>query len=154
MPAITPFLWFDDEAEEAARFYTSVFPNSQILEVSGSGGDGPPTTVRFSLDGTEFVALNGGPAHRGFNLAVSFVVDCAGPDEVDRYWSALTDGGEEGRCGWLTDRFGLSWQIVPVGLGDLLGDPDAERAAHAMEAMLAMGKLDLPAIARAADGAA
>jgi predicted 3-demethylubiquinone-9 3-methyltransferase (glyoxalase superfamily) len=157
MPSITPFLWFDTQAEEAARFYTSVFPNSRVVEVvrygeAGPGPAGSVMTARFELDGTAFVALNGGPAHYGFNLGVSFVVDCASPEEVDRYWSALTEGGEEGQCGWLTDRFGLSWQIVPTRLPALLGDPDPQRAQRAMQAMLSMKKLDILALERAAEG--
>jgi predicted 3-demethylubiquinone-9 3-methyltransferase (glyoxalase superfamily) len=110
-------------------------------------------TVRFELDGTAFVALNGGPAHYGFNLGVSFVVDCASPEEVDHYWSALTEGGEESQCGWLTDRFGLSWQIVPSRLLALLSDPDPQRAERAMRAMLSMKKLDILALEAAAEGA-
>ena len=154
---ITPFLWFDTQAEEAARFYTSVFPNSRLTEVvrygdSGPGPAGSVMTVRFELDGAEFVALNGGPAHFGFNLGVSFVVDCKSQEEVDKRWAALTDGGEEGQCGWLTDRYGLSWQVVPDGLPALLGDPDPNRAGRAMQAMLAMKKIDLPAMERAAAG--
>jgi predicted 3-demethylubiquinone-9 3-methyltransferase (glyoxalase superfamily) len=154
---ITPFLWFDDQAEEAARFYTSVFPNSHVNEVvrysdSGPGPAGSVMTVRFQLDGSELVALNGGPVNSGFNLAVSFVVDCKSPDEVDYYWAALTDGGEEGQCGWLKDRYGLSWQVVPDGLPALLSDPDPNRAERAMQAMLSMRKLDLPAMERAAAG--
>jgi predicted 3-demethylubiquinone-9 3-methyltransferase (glyoxalase superfamily) len=158
MPSITPFLWFDTQAEEAARFYTGVFPNSRIVEVvhygeAGPGPAGSVMTVRFELDGTPFVALNGGPAHYGFNLGVSFVVDCASPEQVDRYWSALTEGGEEGQCGWLTDRFGLSWQIVPSRLPALLSDPDPKRAQRAMQAMLSMKKLDILALERAAEEA-
>ncbi|MCU1492069.1 MAG: 3-demethylubiquinone-9 3-methyltransferase [Acidimicrobiaceae bacterium] len=157
MPDIHPFMWFDTEAEEAARFYVSVFPNSRILDVtrygaSGPGPEGAAMTVRYSLDGTEFTALNGGPAHAGFNLGVSFVVPCESTEEVDHYWSALTEGGEESSCGWLKDKFGLSWQIVPTGLGELLGDPDPGRARRAMEAMLQMKKLDLTAMAAAAAG--
>jgi predicted 3-demethylubiquinone-9 3-methyltransferase (glyoxalase superfamily) len=158
MPSITPFLWFDTQAEEAARFYTSVFPNSRVVEVvhygeAGPGPAGSVMTVRFELDGTAFVALNGGPAHYGFNLGVSFVVDCASPEEVDHYWSALTEGGEESQCGWLTDRFGLSWQIVPSRLLALLSDPDPQRAERAMRAMLSMKKLDILALEAAAEGA-
>jgi len=155
MPDIHPFLWFDTQAEEAAEYYTSVFPDSSILEVAryGAAGPGPigsVMTVSFSLDGIEFVALNGGPEHCDFNLGVSFVVDCKSQDEVDYYWSALTDGGEEGACGWLKDRFGLSWQIVPEGLPALLGDPDPDRSERAMRAMMNMKKLDLPAMEAAA----
>jgi predicted 3-demethylubiquinone-9 3-methyltransferase (glyoxalase superfamily) len=157
MPSITPFLWFDTQAEEAARFYVSVFPNSEILDVvrygeAGPGAAGSVMTVRFRLDGTEFVALNGGPEHYGFNLSVSFMVDCASAEEVDHYWSALGTDGEEGQCGWLKDRFGLSWQIVPSSLPELLGDPDPERATRAMQAMLTMRKLDIRVLERAAAG--
>jgi len=154
MPTITPFLWFDNQAEEAARFYTSVFPNSRVVDLvrygeSGPGPGGSVMTVCFELDGTEFVALNGGPAHYGFNLGVSFVVACKSPEAVDHYWSALTEGGEEGQCGWLKDRYGLSWQIVPDGLRELLGDSDSERAERAMRVMLTMKKLDIRAMERA-----
>jgi predicted 3-demethylubiquinone-9 3-methyltransferase (glyoxalase superfamily) len=158
MPAITPFLWFDTQAEDAARFYTSVFPNSRIMDVVRYGAAGPgPTgsvmTVHFELDGREFVALNGGPAYYGFNLAVSFVIDCKTPEEVDYYWAALTEGGREDQCGWLQDRFGLAWQVVPEGLPALLGDPDPERAQRAMQAMMGMKKLDIRAMELAAQGA-
>lgn len=156
MPKITPFLWFDDQAEEAAGFYVSVFPNSRILGVTrygdaGPGATGSVMTVRFEIDGSEFVALNGGPAHSGFDEAISFVVDCSGQAEVDRYWKALTDGGDEIACGWLKDRFGLRWQIVPSELPSLLEDPDPGRARRAMEAMLTMKKLDVAAMKEAAD---
>jgi predicted 3-demethylubiquinone-9 3-methyltransferase (glyoxalase superfamily) len=158
MPKITPFLWFDDQAEEAARFYVSVFPNSRIGQLTryGEAGPGPAgsvMTVRLNLDGNEFVALNGGPAHYGFDEAISFVVNCKTEAEVDHYWSALTDGGEEIACGWLKDRYGLRWQIVPEGLFELLGDPDPQRAQRANRAMLQMKKLDLRAMREAADGA-
>jgi len=152
---ITPFLWFDDQAEEAVNFYLSVFPNSRVLEVAryAEGGPGPAGTVmtiRFELDGNEFVALNGGPAHYGFDESVSFMVDCSTGDEVDHYWSALTDGGEEIACGWLKDRFGLRWQIVPSELRSLLSDPDPQRAKMAMDAMMTMTKLDISALRAAA----
>ena len=157
MSRIIPFLWFDTQAEEAAEFYTSIFENSRILEVVPKGPETPgpetPTlTVRFELDGTEFVALNGGPEHYGFNESVSFVVTCKNQPEVDHYWSRLTDGGAEGPCGWLKDRYGLSWQIVPSQLTALLGDPDPARAGRAMRAMLAMNKLDIDLLERAAEG--
>ncbi len=156
MPRITPFLWFDDQAEEAAGFYVSIFPNSRILDVvrygeAGPGPTGSVMTVRFEVDGTVFVALNGGPVHYGFDESISFVVDCASQDEVDDYWKKLTDGGEEIACGWLKDRFGLRWQIVPSELPSLLSDPDPERARRATEAMLAMKKLDVREIKEAAD---
>lgn len=159
MTKITPFLWFDDQAEEAANFYLTVFPNSSIEQITryGEAGPGPAgsvMTVRLNLDGNEFIALNGGPDHYGFDESVSFVVNCKTQEEVDRYWDALTDGGQEIACGWLKDRYGLRWQIVPEGLVDLLGDPDPERAQRATKAMLQMKKLDLDAMREAADGAA
>jgi predicted 3-demethylubiquinone-9 3-methyltransferase (glyoxalase superfamily) len=155
MSGITPFLWFDTEAEEAAKLYTSIFPHSRILSVNrygsaGPGAEGEVMTVSFELDGTRFVALNGGPAHAAFTEAVSFVISCRDQDEVDRYWTALSDGGEEGPCGWLKDRFGLSWQVVPDALPELIGDPDPERAQRAMAAMLQMKKLDIGELERAA----
>jgi predicted 3-demethylubiquinone-9 3-methyltransferase (glyoxalase superfamily) len=147
MPRITPFLWFDSEAEEAARFYTSIFPSSKIGEIVRRGGD--VLTIEFQLDGKRFVALNGGPSH-SFTDAVSFVVDCKDQDEVDRYWSALGEGGEEGPCGWLKDRYGLSWQIVPGRLLELLSDADSGRAERAMQAMLRMKKIEIGELERAA----
>ena len=156
MPAITPFLWFDTEAEEAAELYCSVFPSSRVLSVSryGEGGPGPAgqaMTVEFELDGQRFVALNGGPQYT-FTEAVSLQIDCADAAEVDHYWERLTDGGEPGRCGWLKDRYGLSWQVVPRGLAEVLSDPDPQRGARAVQAMMGMSKLDLDALRRAADG--
>lgn len=159
MPKITPFLWFDDQAEQAVEFYTSVFPNSRVTDVArhGEGGPGPAgsvMTIRFELDGQEFVALNGGPDHYGFDESISFVIDCATQADVDRYWEALgSGGGAEIACGWIRDRFGLRWQVVPAELFTLLGDPDPGRAQRAMRAMLAMTKLDVEAMRRAADGA-
>lgn len=158
MPSITPFLWFDDQAQQAAELYVSVFPNSKIEQIAhysevGPGPAGSVMTVRFSLDGNEFVALNGGPAHYGFDESISFVVNAATEEELDHYWSALTEGGEEIACGWLKDRYGLRWQIVPEGLPALLGDPDPERAKRATQAMLGMKKLDLKAMREAADEA-
>jgi predicted 3-demethylubiquinone-9 3-methyltransferase (glyoxalase superfamily) len=155
---ITPFLWFDDQAEEAARFYTSVFPNSGIVatilyteEGAQAAGrePGSPMTVVFRLDGVEFVALNGGPVFR-FTEAVSFVVNCESQAEIDHYWARLAAGGDEKaqQCGWLKDRFGLSWQIVPANLGEFLGG-DPERARRAMAALLQMKKIDLEALSRA-----
>jgi len=154
---ITPFLWFDDQAEEAVEFYLSVFPNSRILQIARHGEGGPGQagtvmTVHFELDGNDFVALNGGPVHYGFDESVSFVVDCATDEEVDHYWEALTNGGEEIACGWLKDRYGLRWQIVPTELPSVLGDPDPERASRAMQAMMTMKKLDIQAMKDAADG--
>jgi predicted 3-demethylubiquinone-9 3-methyltransferase (glyoxalase superfamily) len=154
MQKITPCLWFDAEGEEAARFYTSVFPNSRILEIARYGDAGPRPegtvmTVSFELDGHEFVALNGGPEFT-FSEAVSFQVICETQDEVDTYWSTLSEGGEEGPCGWLKDRFGLSWQIVPRVLFELVSDPDREKSQRAMAAMLQMGKIDTEALQEAA----
>jgi predicted 3-demethylubiquinone-9 3-methyltransferase (glyoxalase superfamily) len=154
MRDITACLWFDTEGEEAATFYTSVFPNSRITDVAryGSAGprpDGTVMTVSFELDGMKFVALNGGPQFR-FSEAVSFQVLCESQDEVDAYWSTLSEGGEEGPCGWLKDRFGLSWQIVPTRLPELLQDPDREKSQRVMAAMLEMGKIDVEALERAA----
>ncbi|MCM3925779.1 VOC family protein [Frankia sp. AiPs1] len=156
MPAITPCLWFDDQGEQAAEFYTSIFPNSRITNIAryGPGGmrpEGTVMTVQFELDGREYVALNGGPAFT-FSEAISLQVFCGSQAEVDEYWTRLTDGGEESQCGWLRDRYGLSWQIVPTVLGELLGDPDPERARRATEAMLRMKKIDVAEIRRAADG--
>ncbi|MBV8463955.1 MAG: VOC family protein [Acidimicrobiales bacterium] len=157
MPTITPCLWFDTEGEEAATFYVSLFDNSRITDVSyyGEGGPRPAgtaLTVAFELDGRPFLALNGGPQYH-FTEAISMSVDCPTQADADRYWDALVDGGEPGQCGWLKDRFGLSWQIVPSELPSLLGDPDPERAQRAMQAMLSMSKLDIDAIRHAADAA-
>lgn len=157
MPRINPFLWFDDQAEEAVELYVSVFPNSRIVDVAryseaGPGPAGSVMTIHFELDGSPFVALNGGPAHYGFDESISFVVDCGTEKEVDHYWNALTEGGEEIACGWLKDRFGLCWQIVPSELSTVLGDPDPERAARATHAMPSMKKLDIRAMKQAADG--
>jgi predicted 3-demethylubiquinone-9 3-methyltransferase (glyoxalase superfamily) len=155
MGSITPWLWFDTEAEEAARFYTSVFPNSKIGDVARYGSAGPRPegtvmTVSFELDGQPVVALNGGPEFR-FNESFSFQVLCDTQEQVDSYWEQLTaGGGEESMCGWLKDRYGLSWQIVPKALPELLGDPDPERAQRAMAAMLEMRKLDIGELERAA----
>ncbi|MDE3087351.1 MAG: VOC family protein [Acidobacteriota bacterium] len=160
MPKITPFLWFDDQAEEAVEFYLSVFPNSTIHQVARHGEDGPGPagsvmTIHFELDGNDFLALNGGPAHYGFDESISFVIDCATQEEVDRYWEALlAGGGSEIACGWLKDRYGLRWQVVPSELPSLLGDPDPERASRAMQAMLSMKKLDIRVMREAADAVA
>jgi predicted 3-demethylubiquinone-9 3-methyltransferase (glyoxalase superfamily) len=154
MPDITPCLWFDTEGEDAAKFYTSIFPSSRITDVAYYGSAGPRAegtvmTVSFELDGRKFLALNGGPDFT-FSEAVSFQVSCESQDEVDSYWSKLSDGGEEGPCGWLKDRFGLSWQIVPTRLPELLQDPDRERSQRVMAAMLEMRKIDVEALERAA----
>jgi predicted 3-demethylubiquinone-9 3-methyltransferase (glyoxalase superfamily) len=155
MSSITPWLWFDTEAEEAATFWTELFPNSRIVEVTryGPGApreEGSVMTVAFELDGRSFAGLNGGPQYR-FSEASSLQVLCEDQAEVDRYWNALTAGGEEGPCGWCKDRFGVSWQIVPKALPALLGDPDPGRAQRAMQAMLGMKKLDIAALQAAAD---
>lgn len=157
MQTISPFLWFDDQAEQAAEFYVSLFPGSRIVSVSrypeGSPGPaGQAMSVTFELDGLGLQALNGGPAF-SFTEAISLFVRVETQEEIDRLWDALTaDGGEPGRCGWLKDRWGLSWQIVPPVLFELLGDPDPERAGRAMQAMLTMGRLDIAALRAAADG--
>jgi len=147
MQKITPFLWFNDQAEEAMNFYTAIFKNSKIGSVSryGEGGPGPQgsvMTATFELDGQEFMALNGGPLFT-FTEAISFFVNCETQAEVDELWEKLTEGGEEAQCGWLKDKYGLSWQIVPSALGELLSDPDAEKAGRVMNAMLQMKKIDI-----------
>ena len=157
MQKITPFLWFDDQAEEAARFYVSLFEDSEITEVTrypeGSpGGPGGVMTVSFRIAGQEYTTLNGGPDF-AFTEAISLYVHCADQDEVDRFWSQLTEGGEESQCGWLKDRYGLSWQIVPDRLGELLSDPDPARAQAAMQAMLLMSKIDIKVMEDAANAA-
>jgi predicted 3-demethylubiquinone-9 3-methyltransferase (glyoxalase superfamily) len=154
MQSITPCLWFDTEGEEAANFYTSVFPNSRIVEVARYGSAGPRPegtvmTVSFELDGQRFVALNGGPQF-AFSEAISFQVDCKNQEEVDTYWSKLSEGGEEGPCGWLKDRYGVSWQIVPAVLPELLADPDREKSQRVMRAMLNMRKIEIEGLERAA----
>ncbi|AXG76580.1 VOC family protein [Streptomyces paludis] len=155
MPRITPNLWFDTESEAAAEFYVSVFPNSRITGISYYGEAGPrpagtTLTVDFVLDGQAYTAINGGPEFT-FSEAVSFSVGCADQEEVDYYWNTLSAGGEEGPCGWLKDRYGLSWQVVPDAMAELLTDPDQERAQRAMKAMLGMKKLDIAALLAAAD---
>ena len=158
MSKITPCLWFDGQAEEAAAFYTSIFPDSRIDQVKRSPGDTPSgpegsvLTVDFTIAGEPFIALNGGPDFT-FNESISFSVDCEDQAEVDRYWEALVaGGGEHSVCGWLKDRFGVSWQVVPKILPELMNGPDRERAKRALEAMLKMTKLDVAKIREAADG--
>jgi predicted 3-demethylubiquinone-9 3-methyltransferase (glyoxalase superfamily) len=157
MSKITPFLWFDSQAEEAARFYCSIFRPSKLGKVArypeGSPGPaGSVMTVEFQLDGQDYIALNGGP-HFRFNEAVSFVINCKDQQEVDYYWDKLlADGGKPSQCGWLTDKFGLSWQVVPAAMNELFSDKDPARAQRAMQAMLKMVKLDLSALEAAADG--
>jgi predicted 3-demethylubiquinone-9 3-methyltransferase (glyoxalase superfamily) len=153
---IIPNLWFDTEAEEAAEFYISVFKNGRIVNVTHYTEGAPREagmvmTVEFELNGQRFVGINGGPQFK-FDEAVSFMISCEDQDEVDHYWEKLTEGGEEGPCGWLKDRFGLSWQVVPTGMEELFADPDKEKARRAMEAMLKMKKLDIAALRSAAEG--
>jgi predicted 3-demethylubiquinone-9 3-methyltransferase (glyoxalase superfamily) len=155
MRRITPFLWFDTQAEEAARFYVSIFANSRILSTAryGEAGPGPKgsvMTVRFELDGQELIALNGGP-HFKFNEAISLSVDCKTQEEVDEFWEKLSRGGQEGPCGWLKDRYGLSWQINPSILGEMLADPDPAKSKRVMEAMLKMKKIDIAGLRKAYD---
>jgi predicted 3-demethylubiquinone-9 3-methyltransferase (glyoxalase superfamily) len=150
MQKITPFLWFDGNAEEAMNFYVSVFRNSRIVNVHRAGD--AVMTATFELEGQRFTALNGGPQFK-FTEAISLFVDCPTQQEVDRLWERLTDGGEPGRCGWLKDKYGLSWQIIPSALGRLLGDQDPERAGRVLQAMLQMGKIDIAGLQRAHDGA-
>ena len=150
---ITPFLWFDDQAEEAAMFYVSIFKNSQILGISHYGDEGPGKpgkvmSVRFELEGQKFFALNGGPLF-AFTPAISFYVDCKNQQEVDELWEKLTEGGEESRCGWLKDKYGLSWQIIPSVLGDMLQDEDDEKSGKVMQAMLKMGKIEIKELEKA-----
>ncbi len=154
---IIPNMWFDTEAEEAAGFYTSVFKNSRIVNVTHHTEAGPREagavmTVEFELDGQRFVGINGGPEF-AFDEAVSFQITCEAQDEIDYYWDRLTDGGEEGPCGWLKDKYGLSWQVVPTGMDELFADPDPARASRAMQAMFGMRKLDMAVLQSAADGA-
>lgn len=154
---ITPCLWFDDQGEEAATFYTGIFENSRILHVTHYGSAGPRPegmvmTVNFELDGQEFVALNGGPEFT-FDEAISFQVNCESQAEIDSFWTRLSEDGEEGPCGWLKDRFGVSWQIVPTIMDEMIRDADTKRAQRAMKAMLGMKKLDVAELQRAADQA-
>ncbi len=154
MQTINPFLWFDNQAEEAMNFYVSIFKNSRVLSVSryGDAGPGPKGTVMvasFELDGQKFMALNGGPEFK-FSPAISFLVNCETQQEVDRLWEKLSEGGKPNRCGWLEDKFGLSWQIIPTVLGELMSDKDAEVSKRVMQAMLQMTKLDIEGLRRAA----
>jgi len=157
MQKINPFLWYDDNAEEAANFYVSIFKNSKVVSVAryGEAGPGPKgsaMTVAFELDGQKFVALNGGP-HFKFTEAVSFVVNCTSQEEVDYFWEKLLEGGgKESQCGWLKDKYGLSWQITPTILPELLQDKDPEKANRVMQAMMKMVKIDIETLKRAAEG--
>jgi predicted 3-demethylubiquinone-9 3-methyltransferase (glyoxalase superfamily) len=157
MKKINPFLWFDSEAEQAAKFYVGIFKNSKIGKIAHYREDGPRPkdsvmTVEFTLDRVDFVALNGGPQFK-FTEAISFSVNCETQDEIDYFWEKLSaDGGSTGRCGWLKDKFGLSWQVNPVFLGDMLADPDAGKANRVMKAMMEMDKIDIAALEKAAKG--
>ena len=163
MQKITPFLWFDDQSEEAVRFYTSIFKNSKVGRILRSGEEvtkvsesgrsvGSVLTIEFEIEGQKFVALNGGPLFK-FNESISFVINCQTQEEVDYYWEKLTaDGGEESQCGWLKDRFGVSWQITPVVLIDMLNDKDSAKAERVMKAMLQMQKIDIAKLKAAYDG--
>jgi predicted 3-demethylubiquinone-9 3-methyltransferase (glyoxalase superfamily) len=153
MQKITPFLWFDGKAEEAAKFYTSIFKNSKIGSVSryGEGGPGPKGAVlsaTFELDGQEFIALNGGPQFT-FSPAISFFVNCETQEELDEIWEKLCEGGKKNRCGWLQDKFGVSWQVIPTALGKLMSDPDPEKSGRVMKAMLQMEKIDIRGLQQA-----
>jgi predicted 3-demethylubiquinone-9 3-methyltransferase (glyoxalase superfamily) len=155
MQKITPFLWFDDKAEEAMNFYVSIFKNSTIGSITryGEGGPVPKGTVmtaKFQLDGQEFMALNGGP-HFKFTEAISLYINCESQEEVDELWEKLSAGGEEGRCGWLKDKYGLSWQIIPTALGELLQDKDAAKSKRVMMAMLQMDKIEVDTLKRASE---
>lgn len=146
---ITPFLWFDDNAEEATNYYVSIFKNSEVLSVNRTPGvEGKVMGTSFRLDGQEFMALNGGP-HFKFTEAISLYIDCTSQDEVDELWEKLSAGGEPGRCGWLKDKYGLSWQVIPSVLGTLLQDPDREKAGRVMEAMMQMTKIDIAKLKQA-----
>lgn len=156
MQKISPFLWFDNQAEEAVDFYTSIFRNSKVGKVlrygdAGPGPKGSVMTASFTLDGQEFTALNGGPMYR-FTEAVSFVVQCENQAEIDHHWNRLVEGGTPQQCGWLKDRFGLSWQVVPTVLPELMQDPDPAKAGRVVEAMMKMVKIDIPTLQRAREG--
>jgi predicted 3-demethylubiquinone-9 3-methyltransferase (glyoxalase superfamily) len=157
MQKITPFLWFDKQAEQAANFYVSIFKNSRIVKVTryGDAGPGPKgdvLVVAFEIEGQPFTALNGGPGFT-FNESVSFVVHCKTQDEVDAYWLKLSEGGQPGQCGWLKDKYGLSWQVTPDVLVDLLNDPDPAKSGRVMQAMMKMRKIDIAELRRAYDAA-
>ena len=155
MQKITPFLWFDHQAEEAMNFYASIFKNSKIGNVTrygeaGPGPEGSVMTATFELEGQEFMVLNGGPQYK-FTEAVSFFVNCNSQEEVNTLWEKLSEGGEEGPCGWLKDKFGLSWQIIPTALGQMLNDPEPEKAQRVMQAMLKMKKIEIQTLKQAYD---
>ena len=156
MQKITPFLWFDNNAEEATNFYTSIFKNSKIGQVrrygeAGPGPKGSVMTATFQIEGQEFMALNGGPAFK-FSPAISFFVNCETQEEVDQFWEKLSAGGETMQCGWLKDKFGVTWQIIPKALGELMGDKDPQKSQRVMQAMMKMVKIDVAALKRASEG--
>jgi predicted 3-demethylubiquinone-9 3-methyltransferase (glyoxalase superfamily) len=151
MQKITPFLWFNDKAEEAINFYVSIFRNSKIVSVSRAGADGPVTGGKFQVEGQEFFVLNGGPQFT-FTPAISLFVNCETQQEVDDLWEKLSEGGEKGRCGWLKDKYGLSWQIIPSVLGKMLHDKDPEKAGRVLKAMMQMDKIDAQLLKQAYDG--
>lgn len=151
MQKITPYLWFDGQAEDAAAHYTSIFKNARIVDVNRMGEGGPAVTVTFEIDGQQIVALNGGPQF-AFTEAMSLFVSCRDQAEVDDLWERLSEGGEKGRCGWLKDRYGVSWQVIPSALGELMGDPDPEKAGRVVQAMLGMTKIDIQGLRDAYDG--
>lgn len=151
MQKITPYLWFDGQAEDAAAHYTAIFKNARIVDVNRMGEDGPAVTVTFEIDGQQFVALNGGPQF-AFTEAMSLFVSCRDQAEVDDLWERLSEGGEKGQCGWLKDRYGVSWQVIPTALGELMGDPDPEKAGRVVRAMLGMTKIDVQGLRDAYDG--
>jgi len=156
MQKITPFLWFDDQAEEAVNFYVSLFKNSKVLSMSrygdaGPGAKGTVMSATFQLEGQEFMALNGGPDHK-FNEAISLFVNCETQEEVDKLWNQLAEGGEEGPCGWVKDKFGLWWQVIPTALGEMLSDPDPAKSQSVMKAMLQMSKIEIAGLKQAYEG--
>ncbi len=152
MSKISPFLWFDGQAEAAMNFYTTVFKNSKILHIHRIGESGGIVLGSFEVDGQPFMVLDGGPAHAGFNMAISFMVNCDDQAEIDHLWLNLSDGGKEMQCGWVTDKFGVTWQIVPRVLGELMGDPDPVRSGRVMQAMLGMKKFIIADLFRAQAG--
>ena len=149
---ITPFLWFDNNAEEAVTFYMSIFKNSKILHTSRNGEGGSVLVMRFEIEGQEYMALNGGPIYK-FNESISFMIDCETQEEVDYYWERLTDGGKPIQCGWLTDKFGLTWQVTPRQLGELMSDPDPAKSGAVMKAMMGMVKIEIAGLQAAYDSA-
>ena len=150
MQKITTFLWFDGNAEEAMNFYLSIFKNTKIVNVTRAGAEGAVIVATFQLDGQSFMALNGGPQFK-FTEAISLFVNCETQEEVDELWEKLSEGGEKSRCGWLKDKYGLSWQIIPTALGELMGDKDPEKANRVMQAILQMDKIDINALKQAAE---